>query len=114
MTRRYVTLGDGRRVPLSAYVAGWKVVRRCHPAMPFNRCLTERWASTAGQILQQYRDGMHDRINRHVPGYGRGRKWSPDWQGAAIHCAQAVNTPRLVVRWVPRDLKARLAHRIGD
>jgi len=70
------------------------------------------FAQPASEILTALRDGMHDRINRHIPKYGEGRKWDHDWQRAAMQCANFVNTPRLIVRWVPQDLKARLAHRI--
>ena len=67
------------------------------------------------------RRGLHERITEAVPYTLRGlvcplppkgRKWDPDWQREARHCAREVNTPRLIVRWVPRDFALRLAHRV--
>jgi hypothetical protein len=34
---------------------------------------------------------MHDRINRHIPGYGRGRKWDERYQTDLRRDAQHVN-----------------------
>lgn len=42
----------------------------------------------------------------------RGRKDCRDWFMQAWRTAQEVNTPRLIVRWVPHEFRARLAHRI--
>jgi hypothetical protein len=111
---RYVTLGDGRRISLGHYVRAWRTTLAApatqrfagSPCDPLTQCSRD-------DVLRDYRDGLHDRINRHIPGYGKGRKWSPDWQRAALQAGHAVNTPRLIVRWVPRDLYARLAHRLG-
>jgi hypothetical protein len=38
---------------------------------------------TREEILGEFRDGVHDRINRHAPGFGAGRKWDSEWQRAA-------------------------------
>jgi hypothetical protein len=105
-----VVLPNGRRCGLGTYVLAWRTMLKMNPQE-----LVKGWghfSEPAGYVLRELRAGMHDRINRHIPGYGRGRKWNADWQRAAGHCANAVNTPRLIVRWVPRDLYARLAHRI--
>lgn len=53
-----------------------------------------------------------NRINRHIPNYGRGRKWAPDWQRETLQAAGRLNTPRLVIDWLPRHLKARFADRL--
>jgi Uri superfamily endonuclease len=89
MSKRYVTLPNGKSCGLGKYVSAWRKLRTIDPDT-----------------------SMHDRINRHLSGYGKGRKWHHDWQRAAIQTAYAVNTPRLIVRWVPWDLRHRLAHRI--
>ena len=108
--RRVVVLPNGRAVRLSAYVAAWRVVLRSPPDMEFKGW--DHFATPAGRILAELRRGLHDRINRHVAGYGHGRKWSDDWQRAAAYTADHVNTPRLIVRWCPPDLRRRLAHRL--
>lgn len=110
---RYVTLGDKRRVPLGAYVAAWRAVLAAPADQRTDRSLCERFPSTAGDVLREFRDGLHDRINRHVPGYGVGRKWSADWQREAVHFAASINTPRLVIRYLPKDFRGpRFMHRL--
>ena len=103
MSQRYVTLGDGRKIGLGRYVAAWRDCLALSPETHIGRGI-DGYGQSAGEALRDLRAGMHDRINRHVPGFGRGRKWSADWQRAALHAAGAVNTPRLVVRWLPADL----------
>lgn len=119
MSKRYVTLGDGRRVGLGAYCTAWKAVLAAPGVATYRSGLEGRGiAASRATILEMFRAGMQDRINRHdrrliVNHRGRRpRKLDQDWQRHAIQTAQAVNTPRLVVRWVPHDLRARLAHRI--
>lgn len=106
---RVVTLPNGRQVPLRAYVAAWRVVRK-NPAESFKGF--GHFSMTGAEIRRELLAGMHDRINRHAAGHGLGRKWDGDWQRAAEQTARAVNTPRLIVRWIPTDLRARLAHRL--
>lgn len=112
--RRVITLASGQRVGLRAYAAAWAAARALPPDARVMGAPNEARgiSSTAGEALAGFRRGMHDRINRHLPGYGRGRKWDADWQRAALQIAGQVNTPRLIVRWAPHDLKARLAHRL--
>lgn len=112
--RHFVTLASGRRVSLGAYVAAWRTVRRADPNARF-RGAPDAWfgeIEPAERILRQFRAGLHSRINRHLPDYGRGRKWSQDWQREALQTAGKVNTPRLIVRWIPADLMPRLSHRL--
>ena len=110
MSKRVVTLPNGKRCGLGVYVSAWRKLK----ALPSDAQISgfDHFPDDAGRILRQVRFGMHDRINRHIPGFGRGRKWHQDWQRHALQCAIAVNTPRLIVRWVPSDLRKRLAHRI--
>ena len=111
--RLAVRIPSGRLVSLGAYVAGWRKVAALAATDPDARVHGwDYFAEDAWRVLRDLRDGMHDRINRHIAGYGIGRKWDADWQRAARHCANEVNHPRLIVRYVPPDLRARLAHRI--
>ncbi len=110
--RRYITLGDGTRVTLAAYSAAWRACTAAAPGATFSRGLCGYGSRTREEILGEFRDGVHDRINRHAPGFGAGRKWDSDWQRDAYRTAREVNTPRLIVRWVPRDFEARLRHRV--
>ena len=110
--RRYITLGDGTHVTVAAYSAAWRACVAAAPGTEFRRGLCGYGSRTREEILGEFRDGVHDRINRHAPGFGAGRKWDSEWQRAADRTAREVNTPRLIVRWVPRDFEARLRHRV--
>lgn len=105
-----VTLPSGRPIPLRMYTRAWKSLK----GLPFDALISDwdLFPTKAFDILRELRGGMHDRINRHIPGYGLGRKWSDVWQTEALRTARDVNTPRLIVRWIPRDLRPRLAHRL--
>lgn len=100
---RYVTLGDGRTIGLGKYVAAWRACLELPPSAPIGRGV-DGLGQTAAAALRDLRAGLDDRINRNVPGYGIGRKWSSDWQRAALQASAQVNTPRLIVRWLPADL----------
>ncbi|MCL8382079.1 DNA polymerase III subunit beta [Xanthobacter aminoxidans] len=114
--RRVVRLGSGQVVTLGTYVAAWRRARAAPPDARF-RGSPCGWAGAeekVAEILRQFRAGMDDRINQHLPWFGRGRRWGPEWQAEASRLARAVNTPRLIVRWAPPEFRARLAHRIED
>ena len=109
--KRVVTLGFGQKVPLGVYVAGWRKAL-ANPEARFPHSLEERWPATGAEIVAQFRKGMVDRINKHDPAFGVGRKWAEDWQRAMIQTAHRLNTPRLVIEWLPAELKGRFAHRL--
>jgi hypothetical protein len=114
---RYVTLGCGRTVSLRTYVRAWRTVLAAPTDATFRGSPSDsRMNATREDALREFRDGMHDRINRHLTGFGHGRKWSNDWQRAVMQTASRVNTPRLIVRVreVPMHLRARLAHRLEE
>lgn len=107
-----ITLPNGRQCTLAAYVRAWRTLKSMNPegiTAGFGH-----FPETAGEVLEQLRAGVHDRINRHDRSFGVGRKWSSDWYRAALQCAHRVNTPRLIVRTpeIPFDLRGRLSHRI--
>lgn len=108
--QRVIRLPNSRCCTIGTYVASWKKLLELSADAQVGGF--GHFPEPAAAVLRQLRRGMHDRINRHIPGYGRGRKWQHDWQVEAKRAAIAVNTPRLVVHWVPPDLRARLAHRL--
>ena len=110
---RAVKLGDGRRISLAAYVAAWKRCLSLPADTPIGRGVSGL-GETAGDALRELRYGLHDRINRHLPGFGNGRKWHPDWQRQMVQAAHHLNTPRLIIRWLPQDLMrlARFRERV--
>lgn len=73
MSKRYVTLGCGRRVTLASYVAVVKAAK-ANPDATFPRCLRDRWPVEGREIVEQFTAGMIDRINAGVPYIARGAK----------------------------------------
>lgn len=107
-----VRLPKGSLVSLGRYVAAWRALRSLPPDAHVRGW--DHFPTPAGDVLRKMRAGLHDRINVHLPWWGKGRKWENTWQWDAHRCAREVNTSRLVVRWVPKDLRKRLAHRITE
>jgi len=111
---RVVTLGSGKRLRLGQYVAGWKQLLNLPSGSTVRGNLTS-WddaeETSAATVLQQYRRGLHDRINRHIPWFGKGREW--DRFGATWQFAGRVNS-RCIIRpnETPYRYRARLAARI--
>lgn len=118
MTQRAIVLGDGRKMPLGSYVAAWKATLAADPAQRFkgSPCDPSGWRGSysRAELLGEFRRGLDDRINRRIPSYGRGRKWSSDWQASARRLSRDVNTPRLVVRLHGNPMAREFAHRLGD
>jgi hypothetical protein len=114
LSARVVVLGDRRTVTLGAYLRAWRAVNAAPDAQVYRDSLTTWWPVTAVDIRAQYRAGLAERINRALPWYGRGRKWSDDWQRAADHDARAINSAsRLRVyasQITPNDWRARFAN----
>jgi hypothetical protein len=108
--KRYITLPNGNACSLPTYVKAWRTLKAARPEAQIEGW--DHFATEAGEILRDMTFGVHDRINRHIPGYGRGRKWSSDWQRAMIQASDRLNTPRLIIDWLPTDLKKRFAHRL--
>lgn len=101
-----------RAVSVRAYVAAVKRAK-AEPSTTFRAGL-ETWWPTAGlEVRGQFNRALHARINSRIPGYDVGRKWQPQWQADAMRAAHDVNTPRLAIRWLPSDLRARFAHRLS-
>src|SRR5690242_7005058 len=72
-----IRLPNGRRCTVATYVAAWRKLKE----IPAGSSVAgfDHFPDDAGRILRQIRAGMHDRINRHDPVYGRGRKWDSNW-----------------------------------
>ncbi len=107
---RIITLPSGRDVRLSTYCASWRKLKH----LPASRDVANwgHFPTRVDEILGSIRYGVHDRINRHIPGFASGRKWDPDWQRAVGYSARLLNTPRLIIDWLPPDLTARFSHRL--
>lgn len=76
--QRVITLPNGRQCSLAVYVKAWRALLEADPE---ERIAGFSYSSErAADILREMRYGMHDRINRHLPGFGCGRKWKADYQ----------------------------------
>lgn len=108
-----VLLGHGQRVTLAVYVRAWKTALAAPADAWFPRTPCSWAGGDRAQVLHEFRAGIDDRINRHLPDYGTGRKWRSEWQVETRRAAQALNTPRLAIHWLPQWLKGRFAGRIA-
>lgn len=103
MSKYYIKLGCGRRIGLGRYVAAWRRCLELDAGTWIGRGV-DGWGQTAGEALRELRRGLDDRINKHLAWYGKGRKWTTDWQASMWRAAREVNEPRLIIRWLPADL----------
>jgi hypothetical protein len=60
-----------KQVPIGAYVQAVKTAI-AHPNTEFKHGLTTWWPTTGREIREQFRRGMHDRINQAIPYTTRG------------------------------------------
>ena len=60
-----------KTVTLGAYVRAVKLAKS-NPMVEFKHGLSTWWPTTGAEIVEQFREGMVDRINRGVP---RTRAW---------------------------------------
>lgn len=64
---------------------------------------------TGAEWRAWFRRCLDAKINRHLP--ARGRKDDPDWRAVMRRTARELNS-RVVIRWLPHDLKARFGYRL--
>lgn len=105
-----IRLPNGKRCTVSRYVTAWRTIKTLAPDTSLPGF--DHFPAPAASILDAMRYGLHDRINKHDPAYGHGRKWANDWQRHTLQAAHALNTPRLVIDWLPIEFKERFAHRL--
>jgi hypothetical protein len=67
MAQRFIYLpAIERRVRLGAYLEGIRLAK-ANPEATFKHGLTCWWPCTGAEILEQFRRGLHQRINEGVP-----------------------------------------------
>lgn len=115
MTRRYITLPNGRKCGLGTYARAWAALKRADPAalFPGFAYFPER----AESILHAMRGGLSERINRHVTGYGIGRKWDNDYQVRLWRDSRRLRdiAARIIVRQFETvEARSRFAHLLTD
>lgn len=104
----------GREVDVRDYAKMWRRVQQAPPGVTFKESLRGWWPISREELLEQFRDGMHDRISRNMPHYGKGRKWDADWQNATWRASREINFPHLILSWLPSWLKERFTHRLRE
>jgi len=62
-----------RTVSLAAYIQAVSLAKAC-PTAVFKTGLTTWWPTTGAEIMQQFRDGMTERINQAIPYSQRGQQ----------------------------------------
>ena len=119
--QRIVYLPGNRTVTLGNYVKAWRMVLTAAPGTVFDKAFNW-WPETREDILREFREGLHDRINRRVDGFPgvlrpvniHQRKLDHQWQVETERAARQLNRPRLVIDWLPAWLKPRFAHRLRE
>ena len=100
---RIVTLWTGQQCTLATYIQSWSAVKRMPAGQPIT--LHRDIPRTREDILRFMADGIHDRINRNDSSFRQGRLWDAARQAEMQHFARQINTPRLVIDWVPPCLR---------
>lgn len=85
---RVVRLPNGRPCRLSTYAGAWQKLKTLPPSTQVAGF--QPFPEGAAEVLASIRRGLDDRINRHVPWFGRGRKWQSDYQVAMQRDARRV------------------------
>ena len=68
---KVITLGDGRRVSLAAYLAAIRAAK-AGPDIQFDRGLTCWWPCSGREVMRQFRAGVMDRIFQRGTGRREG------------------------------------------
>ena len=108
--KRYITLPNGHRCGLPTYCKAWRTLKALKPEAQIKGW--DYFGIDADRILRDIRYGVHARINRHISDYGHGRKWDDNWQRDMSRAGRDLNTPRLIISWLPEDIRERFAHRL--
>jgi hypothetical protein len=73
---------------------------------------------SAGEVLLSMRHGLHDRINRHIPWHGRGRRWEDGyfmslWRDSRR--LQDLHDLRVVIhQFESNEARTRFSHLLAD
>jgi len=71
---RYITLpAIGQKVTLNQYIQAVKLAKT-NPNAEFKHGLTCWWPCTGKEIIEQFWEGVQDRINQQIPYISRGTK----------------------------------------
>ena len=80
MKKQLVLLPNGKPMRLGQYAQAWRTILRMNPNSIVHDFASE--PMFAGNVLRILRGALHERISNHDPRYGRGRKWSAEFQAS--------------------------------
>lgn len=105
MMTKYIRV-IGKRIPLSAYTTGVKLAKANLDGQ-FTKTLTSEFGGTGQDIVTEFRRGLHDRINRHLPEGG-----TRDFTSAAVWRFKVMLNSRAIIREhdIPRCLQRYRKH----
>ena len=111
--QRLKTKPNGGQVTLAEYVRSWRILKTLDPDL-----VVPNWnwhGNSAGDVLRDIQAGVDNRVNRHDRTRpATWRKLDPDYQRELRQTAHRLNTPRLVIDWLPADLKSRFSYRLRE
>lgn len=94
-----------------AYVEAWKKIY-AHPEAFFNHPDWTRGALKGKDLQKEFSLALDRRINSRGGIEFKGRKHDPDYERSILQAANFINTPRVIIDWLPADLEKRFAHRL--
>lgn len=109
---QHIKIAGGRKVSLGSYVMAWRKAKALKKEGKGNMEIAAtpccEYGGTVDGMLRQISQGVHARINRHIAGYGIGRKWKDDWQWGIERFRRAVESRQaLRLRDCPVDIQHR-------
>lgn len=93
------------------YIEAWKKALNNsatyfkHPDWTMGIVTGKEWADECSKALMK-------RINTRGGIEFKGRKYDSDYQRSILQASIALNTPRLIIDWLPKDLEKRFAYRL--
>jgi hypothetical protein len=108
-----IVLPNGDDVRLRAYVGAWRALLDMPSEIRAGRTFLgwSHFAEDGEVILREMRRGMDERINRHVPGYGVGKKWGSDYFHACLRDATRLNSRTVIHRFETEAARLRFPDR---
>lgn len=112
MTQHVIRLGHGARVPVPVYLAALRTAK-ANPDQTFARGLRNWWPATGAEIIREYREDMHDRINARGGLFRYGRVHMPRVHPSTWAQARDARVPleRDRLQSMNRHQRRRFAHR---
>lgn len=93
------------------YIEAWKKATD-NPTTYFKHPDWTRGIVTGEEWAKECRKALMKRINSRAGIKFEGRKHDPDYERSILQASIALNHPRLIIDWLPKDLEKRFAYRL--